>query len=299
MTSMIHLACLIAVLSGSSAAPSTKSLPRLASFTRMIEGKDTSRTRTVQIARAVFRHRGLGRTVVLEGVGHIAEKAFYQHMEARLAKYDKVLYELVGSPMTGKPLNPEDETEEFSLQRKMARSMGLSFQLEGIDYRKSNFVWADLSGEEFLKLAGLENGSDLAFFGALVASALQQSFSMNSQQDAKIEKLVNELVSDLWSMITTSTLSSKKLMWVMARLLAETDLSLDGIVSPRLQNALCTAREARAFEVLARTFEGLPHATASILYGAGHMPAMQDRLTKQGYVLESVTWETAWSGAGK
>src|SRR3954447_13867139 len=112
-----------------------------------------------------------GVSVDLVAAVHIAEPSFFQSLEASWDDYDAVLYELVapkgmlGPSTQGSNLRTLQPTTRQSgmrrsfqmnmvgsLQKFMRDQLKLSFQLEAIDYKRPNFIHADLDAETFQKM---------------------------------------------------------------------------------------------------------------------------------------------------
>ncbi len=81
---------------------------------------------------------------------HVADKAYYEDLNRRFRNYDAVLYELVAPEGTRVPKGGVERNSPVSwLQGSMTKVLGLSFQLDEVDYTAKNFVHADMSPEEF------------------------------------------------------------------------------------------------------------------------------------------------------
>ncbi|HON06811.1 MAG TPA: hypothetical protein PLW02_01785 [Verrucomicrobiota bacterium] len=108
----------------------------------------------LQVAvRRFVPKKGNGAEIWLVGVTHIGESNYYSNLQALLNKMTVVLYEGVGFERTNqnqstKPKTQnitEKRTTDSSFQSKLAHTLGLVFQLDAIDYDKSNFKNCDMT----------------------------------------------------------------------------------------------------------------------------------------------------------
>lgn len=274
-------------------APAAAASARLPTFIR-VEGEKVEDPGGLKVAHVALRNRTTGRRVVLEGVVHIGEKVYYQRLQKRLATYDHVLFEAVRPADFVGPMTPPPEGSQLSVVAYLSRSLGLSRQLESLDYTRSNFVWADLSQEEFAKLAGLSGVSELGLLGAVVTSALKNSLFTTTPTDTKADLASAQIGEDILSLGMAQNLGEREMKWFLARQLMNAHGLSTEVLDPQLRNALEDAREKRALEVMERTFKEKPRSRVAILYGAGHMPSLQDRLMSSGYVIDEVGWDQVW-----
>ena len=100
----------------------------------------------MQTAVVTYRNAA-GQTVRLVAAIHIAEREYYEQLNADFASDDAVLYELVkpkDSSAAGAGVeSPHPTIQSASLQHMMKDALNLSFQLDVIDYTRPNFVHAD------------------------------------------------------------------------------------------------------------------------------------------------------------
>ena len=72
---------------------------------------------------------------------HVASNAYYESLNRRFESYDRVLYELV-APEKFDFADPQTKRADSplpALQKMLTQALGLTFQLEQINYRASNF----------------------------------------------------------------------------------------------------------------------------------------------------------------
>ena len=141
------------------------------------------KVKATELQTAVVRFTKGNASVELVGAIHIADKKYYQALNARFTGYDALLWEGIGN---GKPAAPEEIREEEMTEdsapeaapapRKKgkldglhgayeagAKWLDLAYQMKEIDYTKPNFVHADLSMEEFTALQEQRGESLLGF----------------------------------------------------------------------------------------------------------------------------------------
>jgi len=120
------------------------------------------------VSRRFTPARGKGPSVWLVGASHIGESNYYAALQKRLDAQTLVLYEGVGEhsrrtrlPRARAPAPFRREVskaatnnaaEEYSLQDTMAKSLGLVFQLQAMDYDRTNFFNSDLTLAELRSL---------------------------------------------------------------------------------------------------------------------------------------------------
>lgn len=139
---LLAAACLIAGLAAAPDAPPE--------FIRVEELETVVRLQT-----ALTRYTKGDASVELVGAIHIADKAYYEALGKRFEGYDALLYEGIGEATPAVAQAPVGKGKFDDLHAAYgagAEWLGLSYQMEEIDYRKPNFVHADLSFAEFSAL---------------------------------------------------------------------------------------------------------------------------------------------------
>ncbi len=262
-------------------------------------------TTELQIAsRRFVPARGQGPAVWLYGASHIGQSNYYASLQQRLDAHPLVLFEGVGEharragkPKGQSPAPPSPKlrkpsgtnSEDYSLQGTMARSLGLVFQLEAIDYERTNFVNSDLSIAEIQSLmqpgrtfttgpgksaAPADDDDGNASFQTLL-SAMDGSSTLGV-----IMKGLMQLVG-----------SSERLQAMTKLALIETlgamkaDPSNMKNLPPDMQELMQVLIRERNKVVIADLKVELkrkpPPPSIAIFYGAGHLPDMEMRLRKE------------------
>jgi hypothetical protein len=223
-----------------------------------------------------------GVEIDLVAVVHIGEKAYYERLNKEFEKYDAVLYELVApggkTPSVGEM---KSDNPAAMLQKGMKYFLRLQHQLEVIDYKKPNFVHADLSPEGMQK-AMKERGDDATTIILGVIADFLRKRNLDADKPQPQEPDIS--LADL----TNPT----KLKRIMAQQFenAGGDTNL-GVTIDRL---LIEDRNKEAVGVLRQQL-AMGKKKIAIFYGAAHMPDF-DRQLKQdfGMIRTSSDWLTAW-----
>jgi hypothetical protein len=280
-------------------------------YTR-VANPDTN-TMQLQIALRKFVPVGkTGPTIWLAGVMHLGEPQYYNALQSFLDKQTVVLYE--GINADAHPHHVHDPTNatvvatnaiaasralgtnsDYSMQATLARSLGLVFQLEAIDYDRTNFLNSDLSiGEiqrimtgppggptrdsptnaSFDVLLQIMDGS--SFLGSLVKMGLQY-LAANPQMQAVAKMTLIEAIGKL-----------------------KGDLSDVQGLPPDWQHLLQVLIQARNAHLLQDLRDELAKIPASgsvaVFYGAAHMDDMEKKLTSDfHYRAAEDVWLPAFS----
>lgn len=251
-------------------------------------------------------------SVELVGAIHIADKKYYEALNQRFEGYDALLFEGIGGDKPAaapaaaeepeeapaeEPAEPgivEDEVpaEEIPAPKKPAKKkekldglhgayesgakwLGLAYQMKVIDYRKANFVHADLTMDEFTALQK-ERGETL--LGFVLKSGLK-----------KTDKPVKE-PSTLKLLVSMVRGDKDGLKRELVHTLGAGD---DQVASLAGDNVIIGDRNARCLEVLDREVLA-GKKKLGIFYGAAHFPDMEKRLVEDGWKKTGEEWMTAW-----
>lgn len=213
---------------------------------------------------------------------HIGDAEYYHELNDRFTDYDAILYELIaaeGAVVTGS--DSENRGVISSTQIGMKNMLGLSFQLDEIDYTATNFVHADLSPEE-LSASMDERGESLyVYFWRLFYASID-------------EYAKDPLGLKNWNMMSAMLSADSDNAFKVMLAHEMTDLSKHSeILGEDSESAVIGARNQRAIDVLKEQLTGGDKKIA-IFYGVAHMPDMEERLLEQ---LDLVYLDTAWVDA--
>ncbi len=284
----------------------------------------------LQVAvRKLVPTNGVGPVIWLTGASHIGETNYYHQLQKHLDAQQLVLFEGIhardkvgatnqvaggkgtnavaskpepakapAKPAAAAP-EPPAKPERTNLQKEMAESLGLVFQLEAINYTGKNFRNSDLSVTE-------------------IASLLDKDDEPASPDSPK-EKRKNEAFQTLLkamegnSMFSVLIKAGFKLVGSNPKFQAMTKLaliealgSIRGDLSrmkslpedmQRLMEVLIQTRnDAVLKDLRAELKRPEPPASISVFYGAGHMDDLERRLRREfGYRPESDLWLPAFT----
>jgi len=225
-----------------------------------------------------------GMYVDLISAVHIADKSYYENLNDIFKTYDVVLYELVAPEGTrvGDKKASEGKSLLSTLQQGMKTALGLTFQLEEVDYSPKNFVHADISPEDF-KNSMDEKGE--SFF-----SMFMRMWLIGLQQQATNPNAVNN--ADMISAFFSPN-REKSLKILAAQQFMEMEPVMNAIEGEK-GSTIVTTRNLKALKVLRQEIEK-GNKTFAIFYGAAHMPEMAKVMMKEFKLKpDQVHWVDAW-----
>lgn len=223
--------------------------------------------------------------VTLAAVVHVGDAVYYDQFQKLFESYDSVLYEMIRDEETLPSTKINSDHPISQLQIGMKTMLDLEFQLERIDYGKTNFVHADLDPESFADLQ-TERGESL--FGVLLRAALEEQ----SRQSANPEQGLNpfELLFALGS-----DDRAHQLKFLLGQQMGNVEAILGGVdkSSDGKGSAILSGRNEHVMKVLdEQVVEGKKKLV--IFYGAGHMPDLEKRLNGEGFSKVTEHWNVAW-----
>jgi hypothetical protein len=223
--------------------------------------------------------------VTLAAVVHIGDAGYYDKLQKLFESYDAVLYEMIRDQDVTPSTEIDTDHPISQLQMGMKTMLDLEFQLERIDYGKTNFVHADLDPESFANLQA-ERGETL--FGVLLRAALEEQSRQNANPGEGLNPfaLLFALGSDDRSHQLKFLLGQQ--MGNVEAMLGSVDKSADGKGS-----AILSGRNEHVIKVLNEQIVEAKKKLV-IFYGAGHMPDLEKRLLSEDFKLVSEHWNVAW-----
>lgn len=226
--------------------------------------------------------------VTLIGAIHIADRGYFEQLNAEFEKYDRVLFELIGGEHAAKTLNGQPRPPEEKDGRpaeglrdvysSLAKTMQLAEQISVIDYTRANFVHADLTTIEYDALIA-ERGDNLLAF------AMESSIRGSEIAEKPFGGLDMGLM--MRAMLSGDG-SALKLEYM--KMMDKGDESAAAITG---ENVVISERNKKCLQVLKRELAA-GHQNLAIFYGAAHFPDMEDRLIEMGFAQKSHEWVTAW-----
>ncbi len=224
-----------------------------------------------------------GVQVDLVGAIHIADKRYYQKLNELFATYDALLYEMVADANAAKQLSSDNKNRSSvsALQSGMKDLLGLSFQLDEVDYTAKNFVHADMNPDQFHASLSERQEGLMQFVMRSMGSSLAMQGSRKTNEI--------DLLTAMFS--SNRELALKR---ALAEQMEQMDTQIAAIAGDDGKSTLITERNAKALEVLKRELKS-GKKKLGIFYGAGHFRHMGEELEKQ-YQLKPVStvWLDAW-----
>ena len=278
----------------------------------------------LQVAvRKLVPTNGIGPVIWLSGASHIGETNYYAQLQKHLDAQALVLFEGIhagrktgatnavasekaaanstpaAKPEAAAPAPAAKPGERTSLQKDLAESLGLVFQLEAINYARTNFRNSDLSVQELRELMDKDDEP--------------------ATPDSPKEKRKNEAFEQLLKAMEGNSLfgtllkagfkmvGGNPMLQAMTKLaLIEALGSIRGDLSrmkslpedmQRLMEVLIQTRnDAVLRDLRAELKRPAPPASISVFYGAGHMDDLERRVRREfGYRAESDLWLPAFT----
>lgn len=234
--------------------------------------------------------------IVVDFVGavHLGEKQYYGDLNKRFTSYDAVLFELV-SDGTNLPEMGGQAGDSIlgTVQRAFSNLLGLSFQLDEVNYRAKNFIHADLSPEELREAMTARGESLPQLLMKLIKLStdpeLKKALEAKGYKDGGLDG-----VNPLLILLRGPTQEDRiKIRRFMAQGLVGSDAMMK-VLEGEKGFSLITDRNSEVMAVLNRE-TALGKRRVAIFYGVGHLPDLHKRLTEQGYKLAKVEWLNAWN----
>jgi hypothetical protein len=255
-------------------------------FVRTLDG-DHRKPVMLQTAIVTYKSQSgpyAGAQVDLIGAIHIADKAYFEKLNELFKGYDALLYEMVADPKAVQlaKRDAKDRSAVSALQSGMKDMLGLSFQLDEIDYQAKNFVHADMNPEEFTESLSQRQEGLLQFMMRSMGSSLALQGSHKSNDI--------DMLAALFS--GNRELALKR---VLAEQIEQMDGQLAAITGDDGKSTLITERNRKALEVLKRELDA-GKKKLGIFYGAGHFRHMGQQLDKDFQMRPVKTeWLDAWN----
>lgn len=280
----VLLACL-AIL-----APPAPAADSAGPFLRFIPGAGEFEGR-LEAAVTTYRNAA-GVEIDLVAAVHIGDGDYYRQLGLYFESRDAVLYELVadaedrpdGSRASG------DASLLGWLQSGMSSMLGLQFQLDSIDYRRANFVHADLEPGELAALMQAKGENLLSAFLALVTAELA-----NPEQAQQLgrSRLAQLSFAELWRLLS-SPARQQVLRYLLGESLALTGGSLAAPAPGSPPLTLLDDRNRAALDGLRATLSRSDMGLISVFFGAAHMPGLEAGVLDLGFEPHQQRWLTVW-----
>ncbi|MDH3612918.1 MAG: hypothetical protein OEU90_02500 [Gammaproteobacteria bacterium] len=244
---------------------------------------DTPRALQLAIATYVPQNHKRMLSVDLVSAIHIGDPSYYADLNTRFRSYDALLYELV-APENAIATSRLAERKGFisNAQLGMTKLLGLSFQLDEVNYDQANFVHADLSPAELRQSMDDRGESLYVYFWRIFFASLDE-YAKDPLGLKDWEMLSAILTSDQDDAFKT----------MIAYEMTNLDQVRD-ILGEDSGSAVIGARNQRAVDVLQSEIDNGARRIG-IFYGVAHMPDLEERLLDQlELVYDRTTWVDAW-----
>ncbi len=249
-------------------------------------------TNTVQLQIALRKFvpaTGEGPSVWMAAVMHLGEPAYYDALQKFLDSQTVVLYEGVNAEThphrlphvaSLSPTSSESHAvkqlgtnAQYSLQSDLAHSLGLVFQLDAIDYDRSNFFNSDLSIAQIQRILteSASTGGVNPTFGVLLALMDGSSFM------GSIVKVGLQFLAGNPSMQAMVNLAGIDAVGNLRGDLSE----IQGVPEDwqQLIKVLVKTRNQNLLDDLAAELKQVPTSGSfAVFYGAGHMDDLEKRV---------------------
>jgi len=294
----LGLAALLAVLTGCASSPPDKQAGgRLPPETYLRVAYPDADTVEFQTAvRKFVPTRGHRPEIWLAAAAHVGEPAYYAALQRHLDARGLVLFEGIkdlgddlthqagqgegrttASPQTPPPV-AQDQDGASSLQVALAKSLGLVFQLEAIDYGRPHFRNSDLSASQLQAL--MQSSHPTRKGGEPSAETEFQELVQTMQGTSLVGALLNAVLGVVGGSPRLQALTKLAMIEVLGQL--QGDLTQIQALPPELKRLLEVLILERNKVVIADLKSELktPHRASSlaVLYGAGHLHDLEKRL---------------------
>ena len=232
--------------------------------------------------------KGVQRKVQVDLIGaiHVGEKAYYDKLNERFEDYDIVLYELVAPEGTR---IEKGHKQGVSLdvvagsQTGLQKMLGLSHQLEQIDYTVDNFVHADMSPKEFSEKMAERDESFMKMYFRSIGQGLAMQGTPGQTNDLS-------LIIALFSKDR-----ERKLKTMMAQQFEQMD-GLPDVMSGPDGSTIIHLRNDKALDVLEKQLKDASSKKIGIFYGAGHFDDMEVKMMERfRFKRIGEEWLDAWN----
>lgn len=292
---------LVALVLASAGFLGAEELKEPANFVRFTDEKGGGRLETAVVTYT--NHAGV--ELKLVSAIHIGERSYFEELAKDFEAQDAVLYELVkekGAPLPGpgvvRPEAAEGEEDGpgggmkavGDLQRFLKDTLNLEFQLDVIDYRKPNFVHADMDREQFEKAQAARGESFETMMLQQLMSAMTKPMPEALPGGGKD---ADQMLRDLVRLVTRPDME-RQIKTLIARQMGQMQDAAMGLDGPG-GSVILTERNEAAVKVLEETLKAGGKKKISIFYGAAHMPDLAKRVRELGFKPAGpIEWKKAW-----
>ena len=231
--------------------------------------------------------KGAQRKVRVDLIGaiHVGDKRYYAQLNEQFKDYDVVLYELVAPEGT---VIEKGHKQGVSLdvisgsQTGLQKVLGLTHQLEQIDYTVDNFVHADMSPKEFSQHMKDRDESFMKMYFRSIGQGLAMQGTPGQANDLSL--LIALFSRD----------RERKMKAMMAQQFEQMD-GLPDVMSGPDGSTIIHLRNDKALDVLEQQLKNSSNKKIGIFYGAGHFDDMEEKMGERfKFKRTGERWLDAW-----
>jgi hypothetical protein len=261
------------------------------SYVRVIYQREEPRALQTSVTRFVPQAGENELVVDLVAAVHLGDRLYYKRLNQLLKRYDVVLYELVAPSGEEVPDLKDGDNPLRVMHRLMQSVLGLSSQLEEVEYTSDNFVHADMSPAEMSAALKSRGETPVTFALSAFADILRQA-NVEAQRMASEKEQPANTQQDVLTLLT-SRKGGIDLKRQMALQLSRMGGSAAAL-GPTIGQLLVSDRNGAAMKVFQHEL-AKGNQRIAIFYGAAHMPDFQKRLEDDfGLTHARTEWITAW-----
>ncbi len=265
-------------------APATRPATPAASDVRFLRFTGDARTGGILETGDVAYRNDAGVEVRLVAAVHIADQPYFEALNKSFRSADAVLYEMVRPKGAPAPRigDPPSDAGIAQLQHFLKNRLNLAFQLDVIDYHRSNFIHADMDAETFTAMQARRGES----FASLMLSSMLEALSNPSAglNDPAQPQTLMELLARPDGERQFKLLIARQMGDLEAGAMGLKGLNGTVILTERNKTVMAALKEALA--------NG--KKKIAIFYGAAHMPDLSEQIEKMGFKPVETTWYEAW-----
>lgn len=291
MNDALRIVLLCAALAIAVPALTGEAPPAAASPTAFarIANDDQGHPVSLQLAIVRYAPRDERYTVDLISAIHVGDPAYYQDLNERFLAYDALLYEMVISDDSAEPgegAGAGSRTRGLGLitvmQNGLKELLGLTYQLDEIEYDAANFVHADMTSTMLAESMAERDESLYVYFWRAFFAAMDD-YGRDPMGLRDLQLMSGVIASG----------RGDALKITLAHDLVATSFTPD-VFGGENGSALIEARNEHAVAVLKEQIEK-GSQSIGIFYGAAHMPDFERRLVNDLDLKKTaIAWVDAW-----
>ena len=283
--------CLFVVFVAGAVHGQANDIPLTGEFVRFVQGQEEFEG---ELQTAIVSYRNSqGVELDLVAAVHMAEGQYYQRLNDYFSTRDAVLYELVADENV-RPggQGPTGGTGVIGfIQSSLTRMLGLSYQLDSINYNRANFIHADLEPAELDAIMEARGETLFSSILSLVVTEMANSEAATGNGQSGIVGFSSEDIVRAWGASNRQG-AFKHLLGQGLAFSAGSFSAADS--NPGGGITILDGRNDVALEVLQDSLQIPDLKKITIFYGAAHMTGLERGILKLGFNKVAQSWLTAW-----